>query len=619
MKKIFYILASAIVALGAVACDNQDLDSINPNAKGEGLTINATINTTKVVFDELTATSWEEGDFVTIGDFTFDYIADEDVFRCDDAESMNLVGQTLPATANALNSAAGIKGSTFTAAAQEIKEGVNFVFDLSSALLKYTATAANATLEGTALSANVNIVCDGTTKYVAVKANEEVSVSCMINGIEFKTITTTFEAGKIYNLGSIEVEPETLETIDKNSNYLFKKATSFVPGKWYAIVANGTKAASALTSNYGYLQITEPISANGDIISLPASCAFGFRSAKAGYTIQQYDNKYVYQTGTYNSFNVQASCPTNGSQIWSVSIADGVATITNKSVSKTVSYDSGYNSYGSYSSATVKPSLYELVEVDNTPHIVSVSKTAIAFSASGGEDTVNVTTMGEATLNATADAEWLTVSVANNVVTVIAAENKDAARTATITITYGDEDKTVNVSQSEAGVVIVNGKADFETIKSTNTSYVSGTTTAGWSYTNCAILSGGTNNSSPKFTMIGDASNRALCMNGKTSAKGTITSPTLTTGCGTLTFNYGLPFSDTKIKFQVDIIQNGTVVKTFTINNTSATKLTKYTHEEVINIAGNFSIKFSNLSPSNSTSNKDRTAIWDVEWTGYAE
>ena len=126
-------------------------------------------------------------------------------------------------------------------------------------------------------------------------------------------------------------------------------------------------------------------------------------------------------------------------------------------------------------------------------------------------------------------------------------------------------------------------------------------------------------NGYPTFKMIGDASNRALCMNGKTSAKGTITSPTLTTGCGTLTFNYGLPFSDTKIKFQVDIIQNGTVVKTFTINNTSATKLTKYTHEEVINIAGNFSIKFSNLSPSNSTSNKDRTAIWDVEWTGYAE
>jgi hypothetical protein len=167
--------------------------------------------------------------------------------------------------------------------------------------------------------------------------------------------------------------------------------------------------------------------------------------------------------------------------------------------------------------------------------------------------------------------------------------------------------------------VVVGGAADFATISATNTSYVTGKTTAGWNYKNCAIFKGGTSDSSPAFKMIGDASNRALCMNGKTSAVGSITSPTLTTGCGTLTFNYGLPFSDTKIKFRVDIMQNGSVVKTFTINNASATKLTKYSHSEAINVSGDFQIVFTNLSPSNSTSNKDRTAIWDVEWTGYAE
>jgi hypothetical protein len=106
-------------------------------------------------------------------------------------------------------------------------------------------------------------------------------------------------------------------------------------------------------------------------------------------------------------------------------------------------------------------------------------------------------------------------------------------------------------------------------------------------------------------------------MNGKTSTKGTITSPTITTGCGTLKFNYGLPFSDTKIKFSVEIKQAGSVVKTFTVDVPSATKLTAYSHEEVVNIAGEFQIVFTNLSPSNSTSNKDRTAIWDVEWTGF--
>jgi hypothetical protein len=66
-------------------------------------------------------------------------------------------------------------------------------------------------------------------------------------------------------------------------------------------------------------------------------------------------------------------------------------------------------------------------------------------------------------------------------------------------------------------------------------------------------------------------------------------------------------------------MQDGAVVKTFTVDKSSATKLTKYSHEEVINVAGDFQIVFTNLSPSNSTSNKDRTAIWDVEWNGYTE
>ena len=169
---------------------------------------------------------------------------------------------------------------------------------------------------------------------------------------------------------------------------------------------------------------------------------------------------------------------------------------------------------------------------------------------------------------------------------------------------------------TEAVTEAVGGSADFSTISATNTSYVSGKTTAGWNYTNCAIFKGGTSDSSPAFKMIGDASNRALCMNGKTSGVGTIKSPVFATGCGVLKFNYGLPFSDTKMKFRVDIVQNGATVHTFTINNASATKLTKYSHEEEVNVAGDFQIVFTNLCPSNSTSNKDRTAIWDVEWTG---
>lgn len=252
----------------------------------------------------------------------------------------------------------------------------------------------------------------------------------------------------------------------------------------------------------------------------------------------------------------------------------------------------------------------------------TVDPMVVDFASAGGEEVVSVTTYNtDAVVTAVSDNDKFTVSVNGYEVTISAAANEREEKVeGNVTINVGDLGSTkvkVTLAAKPAAGTVEGGSDDFHTI-STNTSYVSGKTTAGWDYKNCAILKGGTSDSSPAFKMIGDDTNRALCMNGKTSAVGTITSPTLTTGCGTLKFNYGLPFSDTKIKFRVDIMQNGAVVKTFTINNASASKVTKYSHkEENINVAGDFQIVFTNLSPSNSGSNKDRTAIWDVEWTGY--
>ena len=187
---------------------------------------------------------------------------------------------------------------------------------------------------------------------------------------------------------------------------------------------------------------------------------------------------------------------------------------------------------------------------------------------------------------------------------------------------YPAAEKTCTVTVTAGGGEIVagGGSSDFATVTKTNTSYGTSTTTAGWKTVNCAVLKGGSSDSNPMFKMIGDDSNRAFCMNGKTSAVGTITSPDLENGCGKISFNYGLPYNDTKIKFKVEIKQNDVPVKEFTVENNSATKLTKYSFDGEVNISGTFTIVFTNLSPSsNSNSNKDRTAIWDVTWTGYTE
>lgn len=217
MKKIFYFIASAIVALGAVACDNQDLDNIAPGAKGEGLTITATIDeATKVIFDGMQAKSWEEGDFITVGDFKFDYVPEENVFRCTAEDVLNLADGTTKYTAyaNELNSAAGIKGSTFVSTeAKLIDQNVNFVFKLNSALLKFTTTetvtlTASADVFGVEGVATDELEIKGTgeLQYVAVYPTaENVTFSYSVNDVVVKETEIQFTAKQIYNLGALEV------------------------------------------------------------------------------------------------------------------------------------------------------------------------------------------------------------------------------------------------------------------------------------------------------------------------------------------------------------------------------------------------------------------------------
>ena len=281
----------------------------------------------------------------------------------------------------------------------------------------------------------------------------------------------------------------------------------------------------------------------------------------------------------------------------------------------TITIKGAYNEYNG--SAQIKNATY-------ISHVAAPFISAASATIESDVTTVTLEVKANVAWTVACDAAWVTSYTLNGqndgtIEVVLEANEAEEARVATFTFTAdGVAAVTAQITQKAkpADGEVAGGNDDFTTLTANN-SYVSGKTTAGWSFANCAILQGGTSDNNPTYKMIGTTSaTKALCMNGKTSAVGTITSPTITTGCGTLKFNYGLPYSDNKIKFRVDIKQANAVVKTFTVNNSSASKSTVYAHEEVINVAGEFQIVFTNLSPSSSTSNKDRTAIWNVEWTG---
>ncbi len=100
------------------------------------------------------------------------------------------------------------------------------------------------------------------------------------------------------------------------------------------------------------------------------------------------------------------------------------------------------------------------------------------------------------------------------------------------------------------------------------------------------------------------------------SSAGMLISPPIESGIGKLSFNYGTAYTESNgLSMRVDVKQNGKVVKSFTVTRADATKHTVYNFDEDVNVSGTFTIEFTNLSPSAPSANKDRVAIWNVNWT----
>lgn len=278
---------------------------------------------------------------------------------------------------------------------------------------------------------------------------------------------------------------------------------------------------------------------------------------------------------------------------------------------------------GKYSLYNDEPQISKAVYVN---HVPAPFVEATATTVEAAETTASIPVSANVAWSVTCDATWVTSFTQNGenkgaIEVAMEANESEESRVANFTLTAdGLEAVVVKLTQKgkPAAGEVVGGNSDFATLTNSS-SYGEQKTTNGWVGKNCAVMAGGSNDSNPVFkTMMGaDGSVKGMTMNGKTSAVGTITSPTISTGCGTLKFKYGYPFSESNgIKFKVEIKQNGTTVETYTINDPSATKLKAYEYEAEVNVSGEFQIVFTNLSPSNSTSNKDRYTIWDVEWTG---
>ena len=144
---------------------------------------------------------------------------------------------------------------------------------------------------------------------------------------------------------------------------------------------------------------------------------------------------------------------------------------------------------------------------------------------------------------------------------------------------------------------------------SSPTSYSERRSQAGWVAKNAAVIKSST------YAFLGQDTT-GVVLNGKSSAKGSLTSPTLAGGISVLTFGYGFPFSDTQFSLTVNVKQNGVVVDTVTIVKTGLSSGTGYTYEWELDqaIEGNFQLEFINNAKSGASGNKDRLALYGISW-----
>ena len=289
------------------------------------------------------------------------------------------------------------------------------------------------------------------TDAAATYASSETSVATVdastgdvtLVGAGTTTITATTPETDTYMAGSASY---TLTITDVASMPKFQKVTTVTSGKRYLIVVENNGEISvaqpvpATGNPYGYLNVTAPAAtdADGNIYMEDITNAFTITTVEGGYYIQQADGRYLYQTGTFNNFNVGNEAGSNA--VWTIEPqADGTFTITNVAMNKFVQFSIENNSFGSYSDARqdgVLPMLYEEVGGKEAPEFSFAAQTATLNLLDAGAFTAPA-------LNSTSDGA-VTYTSSNPEVATIDADGRIEALAAgetTITATLAETDE----------------------------------------------------------------------------------------------------------------------------------------------------------------------------------
>ena len=168
---------------------------------------------------------------------------------------------------------------------------------------------------------------------------------------------------------AVKVDGESVYKSDVvEAHYIVSQTKPFVPatgittGSSYAFVANDSVADFLFAATEGNLQ-SRTISGTYDkYVETVAYNSFTFTSTDGGYTIQDAENRYMYLGGNSGELAFATEMPAEGA-VWSVSVANGQATIKNGN--STLYYSAANDIFGCYANKAddmVLPAVYMVRE-----------------------------------------------------------------------------------------------------------------------------------------------------------------------------------------------------------------------------------------------------------------
>ena len=210
-------------------------------------------------------------------------------------------------------------------------------------------------------------------------------------GIDVPAATT---AGETFVIKAIAVadgkEPSAVVTLTLTAvkTITAELLSAIEAGGSYFLLADNTRLAGPIATGY-YMPTTEVALADGKLVASDANL-FTFEAGdEAGqFYIKDVNGKYYGMDATHNSFNTFADKASATNALWTVTFADGLATITNVGRGNIIAYQSKYNTFSSVTTDVAASASLPAIYGEKADVPVVKQPAGLEFAAATAEATI---------------------------------------------------------------------------------------------------------------------------------------------------------------------------------------------------------------------------------------